>query len=124
MRNAVASLAAALALAMAAGPSFFEDRTARSGINFILHHSPTPEKHQIETMPGGVAVLDYDGDGRPDLFFTNGAEQPSLKKTDASYFNRLYRNRGDWTFEDVTEKAGVHGDGFSMGAAAADFDND
>src|SRR4051812_46211217 len=103
-------------LAMAAPPQLFEDRTAGSGIRFVLQNSATPEKHQIETMVGGVAVLDFDGDGFPDLFFTNGAEQPSLQKTGPKYCNRLYRNRGDWTFEDVTEKAGVCGQGFSMGA--------
>src|SRR5436305_6664324 len=107
--------------AFAAGPAWFEDR---AGIAFTLHNSPTPEKHQIETMPGGVAVLDYDHDGRPDLFFANGAAQPSLRKTEAAFWNRLYRNRGDGTFEDVTEKAGVRGEGYSIAAAAADFDND
>ncbi len=110
--------------AMAAGAAWFEDRTARSGIAFTLLNSATAEKHQIESMPGGVAVLDYDGDGRPDLFFANGASQPTLEKTDASFYNRLYRNRGDGTFEHVTEKAGVRGAGFSMAAAAADYDND
>ncbi len=122
MRTAVASALAALA--MAAGPVLFEDRTPSSGISFVLRNGATPEKHQIETMAGGVAVLDYDNDGHPDIFFTNGAKQPSLAKSDPSYFNRLYRNRGDWTFEDVTEKAGVRGEGFSIAAAAADFDND
>jgi hypothetical protein len=122
VRYAIASVLALCA--MAAGPAWFEDRTARSGIAFTLLNSATPEKHQIESMPGGVAVLDYDGDGRPDLFFANGAEQPSLVKTGPQYYNRLYRNRGDGAFEDVTEKAGVRGEGFSIAAAAADFDND
>ena len=122
MRRAAASALAALA--MAAGPVLFEDRTPSSGISFVLQNSATPEKHQIETMGGGAAVLDYDNDGYPDIFFANGAKQPSLEKSDASYYNRLYRNRGDWTFVDVTERAGLRGEGFSMAAAAADFDND
>src|SRR5262245_16459157 len=122
MRYAVASIVAAMALA--AGPAWFEDRSARSGITTILHNSATPARHQIETMVGGVAVFDYDGDGRPDIFFTNGAAQPSPAKSDPSYFNRLYRNRGNWTFEDVTLKAGVQGEGFNIGAAAGDFDGD
>ncbi len=102
----------------------FDDVTARSGIRFVLENSATPERHQIETMPGGVAVLDYDHDGLPDIFFANGAAQPSLKKTSPRFSNRLYRNKGNWTFEDVTAKAGLAGDGYDIGAAAGDYDND
>ncbi len=124
-RSIVAACAAAWIFhAAAAGPTFFENRGARSRITMVLRNSATPEKHQIETMPGGVATLDFDNDGRLDLFFTNGASQPSLRKTDPTFHNRLYRNRGDWTFEDVTAKAGVSGEGYSIAAAAADFDND
>ncbi|HZI32007.1 MAG TPA: VCBS repeat-containing protein, partial [Candidatus Binatia bacterium] len=97
---------------------------AKSGVDFVLHNCPTPEKHMIETMAGGLAVFDYDGDGRPDLFFTNGAPIPELKKSSPEYFNRLYRNEGGLRFRDVTDAAGVAGDGYSMGAAAADYDND
>lgn len=75
-------------------------------------------------MPGGVAVFDYNNDGRPDIFFTNGAASPTLKKTFPQDSNRLYRNDGGLKFTDVTEKAGVAGDGYAMGAAAADYDND
>ena len=75
-------------------------------------------------MPGGIAVFDYDNDGRPDIFFVNGAPQPGLEKTGPEWWNRLYRNLGNWKFEDVTEKAGLQGRGYGMGAAAADFDND
>ena len=104
--------------------AYFEDRTAHSGIAFVLHNAASPEKHQIETMAGGVAVFDYDNDGYPDIYFTNGAEQPSLEKTGPQYRNRLYRNRHDWTFEDVTDKAGVGGAGYNIGVAAGDYDND
>jgi hypothetical protein len=104
--------------------AYFEDRTARSGISFVLRNAVSPERRQIETMAGGVAVLDYDRDGYPDIYFVNGAEQPSLRKTNPSYWNRLYRNRHDWTFEDVTEKAGVKGEGFNIGVAVGDYDND
>ena len=77
-------------------------------------------------MCGGVAAIDYDGDGRMDLFFTNGAKLPSLTKTSPAFYNCLLRNMGDGTFTDVTEKAGVSGAGlgFSFGVAVADFDND
>ena len=78
----------------------------------------------IETMPGGVAVLDYNGDGKPDIYFTNGAAVPSLEKDAPKYWNRLYRNDGNMHFTDVTEQAGVAGAGYSMGAAAGDYDND
>jgi tetratricopeptide (TPR) repeat protein len=102
----------------------FVDIAAAAGITFELRHSPTPEKHQIETMPGGVAVLDYDRDGLIDLYVTNAADSPSLRRSSEAQWNRLYRNRGGGRFEDVTARAGVQGDGYMMGAAAADFDND
>jgi hypothetical protein len=105
-------------------PVRFEDVAGKSGIDFVLHNFPTPEKHMIETMAGGVAAFDYDGDGRPDIFFTNGATIPELKKSAPEYFNRLYRNEGGLRFRDVTQSAGVAGEGYSMGAAAADYDND
>ena len=89
-----------------------------------LEFSPSLEKHLIETMTGGVAAFDYDNDGFVDLFFANGAEQPSLRKTSAKYWNRLYRNNAGKGFVDVTASAGLQGEGFSMGVAAADFDND
>jgi enediyne biosynthesis protein E4 len=75
-------------------------------------------------MAGGVAIIDYDNDGKPDIFFTNGAKQPSLKKEDNSFCNRLYRNKGNWTFEDATAQAGLCGEGYSIGVAVADYDND
>jgi hypothetical protein len=105
-------------------PIRFEDMQKKSGLDFVLQNCPTPQKHMIETMAGGLAVFDYDGDGKPDIFFTNGAELPSLKKTASQYSNRLYRNEGNFKFRDVTAEAGVSGEGYSMGAAAADYDND
>src|SRR5579863_6821706 len=102
----------------------FEDVTRQSGIHFELHNGAAGAFHQIELMPGGVAVLDYNNDGCMDIFFTNGAAMPSLKKTGAQYSNRLFRNNCNGTFTDVTEKAGVAGDGYSMGVAVGDYDND
>jgi len=109
----------------------FLDVTAKSGITFQLLSSRTPRKYLIETMPGGVAMLDYDGDGRQDLFFVNGARlrdpmPPSVEpdKSDPKYWNRLYHNNGDGTFTDVTAKAGLRGHSYGMGVAVGDYDND
>ncbi len=95
-----------------------------SELPMIVRNGATGEKHQVETMIAGVAVLDYDDDGWPDIFVSNGATSPDLVKKDASFSNRLFRNNHDGTFSDTTEKAGVGGRGFSMGVAAADYDND
>ncbi len=102
----------------------FRNIAAESGLGFVLHNFPTPDKTLIETMAGGLAVFDYDGDGRPDIFFTNGAQIPSLRKGSPKFWNRLYRNEGGLKFRDVTEQSGVAGEGYSMGAAAGDYDND
>ena len=102
----------------------FENVSAQSGLAFVLDQHATPEKNMVETMAGGVAVFDYDGDGLPDLYFTNGASIPSLRKERPGQWNRLYRNEGGLRFTDVTDRAGVRADGYTTGAAAADFDND
>jgi hypothetical protein len=78
-----------------------------AGLNFILRNSAAGRMYQVETLPGGLGVIDFDGDGWPDLFCTNGASLPSLTKTGPNYWNRLYRNNRDGTFSDVTEKAGL-----------------
>jgi enediyne biosynthesis protein E4 len=91
---------------------------------FTLEHHPTERKHLIETMPGGLAVFDYDGDGKHDIFLTNGASIPLLKKDGPKYWNRLLRNEGNLQFRDVTAESGMAGEGYSMGAAVADYDND
>ena len=93
-------------------------------IPFVLDSCETPQKHAPETMAGGTAVFDYDNDGNQDIFFTNGADITSLKKTSPKYHNRLFRNTGDGTFEDVTEKAGLAGKGYDVGVAIGDYDND
>ena len=75
-------------------------------------------------MAGGVAVFDYNNDGRPDIFFTNGADLKTLSKNSPSYSNRLLRNDGNGKFTDVTEEAGLAGTGFDNGVAVGDYDND
>jgi hypothetical protein len=109
----------------------FTDITALTKIDFKHAGSPTSLKYLLETMGGGVAIFDYDNDGRMDLFFTNGAllKDPMPAgampdKTNPKFWNRLYRQKADGSFEDATERAGLKGDGYSMGVAAADYDND
>ena len=93
-------------------------------IGFTLDSSESPARHAPETMAGGVAVFDYDRDGRPDIFFVNGAPIDTLTKDSSKYWNRLFHNNGDGTFTDVTEKAGLKGTGFDVGVAIGDYDND
>lgn len=102
----------------------FREVAQQAGLDFVLQNNPTPRKHMIETMAGGLAAFDYNNDGKIDIFFTNGAAIPSLEKDSPKFFNRLYRNDGGMKFTDVTLEAGVAGAGYSMGAAAADYNND
>jgi len=102
----------------------FENVAARAGVGHVVRNSETKDRYQIEPMIAGVALLDYDNDGRLDVYFCNGATIPGLEKSDESFANRLYRNRPGLVFEDVTARAGVAGAGYSMGVAAGDFDND
>lgn len=102
----------------------FENRQEGSGVNFILNNGTIPDKPVIDAIVGGVALLDYDNDGYLDIFFTNGARIPSLAKEGPEFFNRLYHNNHDGTFTDVTERAGVAGEGYSAGVAVGDYDND
>jgi len=110
--------------AAAAADIQFENVYRSSKIKFTLNNSVSPQRYTFETMVGGVALFDYNNDGLLDIFFTNGAAIPSLEKNDPTYWNRLFRNNGDGTFTDVTESAGLKGIGYSMGAAAGDYDND
>lgn len=80
--------------------------------------------HAPATMAGGVAVFDYNKDGRPDIFFTNGANIATLKKDAPKFSNRLFRNEGKGVFKDVTKQAGLAGTGYDIGAAVGDYDND
>jgi hypothetical protein len=118
-----ASLAISLLLAPSVWP---EIRFSYRPIACTLETSETegPARYTPATMAGGVAVFDYDGDGDLDIFFTNGAEIPGLKKTAPKYWNRLFENDGSARFTDVTKKAGLAGTGYDTGVAAGDYDAD
>ena len=97
----------------------FTDVTAKSKIDFVHTSGASPEKYMVETFGSGVAWIDYDNDGFPDLYFVNGAPGAA---------NALYRNNRDGTFSDVTQKAGVAGNAaakgvYKTGVAVGDFDN-
>ncbi len=112
-------------------PGRFTESTPGNGVSFTHVASHTSHKYLIETMGSGVAAFDFDNDGLLDLFFVNGAtlSDPTPKgtvpkKQSPKDWNRLYRQRKDGSFEDVTEKAGLQGIGYGMGVAVGDFDND
>ncbi len=109
----------------------FSDVTSSLGIHFEYLASHTSKKYLIETMGSGVALFDYDNDGRLDIFVVNGAplNDPTPvgilpQKTGPQYWNRLFHQKTNGTFEDVTEKAGLKGVGYGMGVAVGDYDND
>ena len=133
----VASAACALALASCNGQEeanpdapatghavFFQDYTDNAGIEFVHVNGASPRKYLPEIMGAGGAVLDYDGDGWMDLYLVQSGYLPGSETEVDAGGNRLFRNRGDGTFEDVTEGSGTANTGYGMGAAAADFDND
>jgi hypothetical protein len=109
----------------------FVDVTTAKALNFHYQSSHTSRKYLLETMGAGVALFDFDNDGRLDIFLVNGAPlaDPAPKgiiprKTGSQYWNRLFHQKPDGTFEDVTEKAGLQGQGYGMGVAVGDYDND
>ena len=93
-------------------------------IDFRVESCETDRRHAPETMEGGMAIFDFNNDGYLDLFFANGADIQTLKKTSAKYSNRLFQNDGKGHFTDVTERAGLAGTGYDTGVAIGDYDND
>jgi hypothetical protein len=118
---------------LAAASPIFEVKALR-GVNFLLQNSPTTHKYLIETMPGGVALFDYNNDGLLDIFFVNGGKiagalrvPENFERNDPRYWNRLYRQNRDGSFTDVTQAAGLGNAGsgnYGMGVAIGDYDND
>src|SRR5262245_28793493 len=102
----------------------FKDVTRESGINFVHFNGAFGKKLLPETMGAGVAVIDFDGDGKPDLLFVNSCPWPGEVAPGPAPTMALYRNKGDGTFEDVTAPAGLAVSFYGLGAAVGDYDND
>lgn len=100
------------------------ERSATTGIDFRHRNGARGKRVMIEQLGGGVAVFDYDGDGRQDLYFVDSGELPTSTDAQAPGGNKLYRNLGAWKFEDVTATAGAAGRGYMMGAVVGDYDGD
>ncbi|MDP9171038.1 MAG: CRTAC1 family protein [Acidobacteriota bacterium] len=104
----------------------FVDIASKSHFAYQTRNDLSARKYFLQPMAGGVAIFDYDNDGRADVFFTNGARISGMKKTGPEFYNCLLRNKGNGVFEDVTAKAGLTGaqSGYNLGVAVGDYDND
>lgn len=104
----------------------FEEVAEKAGIDFQHVSGGAKKDFILESVGGGVALLDYDNDGWMDIYLVNGSTFEAQEKINGNpiYRNKLFRNQHNWTFVDVTDQAGVGNAGWGMGAAIADFDND
>jgi hypothetical protein len=108
-----------------AAPLVFEDVTSKTSIARFKHRvGNTSKDYLIETAGSGVAIFDYDNDGRSDIYLVNGSTFGAVQGKEKPVRAALYRNLGNWQFEDVTDKAGVANERWGCGVAAGDFDND
>ena len=106
-------------------PVVFEDVTDKTSLANFRHRSGEATKDYIfETTSGGAAIFDYDGDGRPDIYLVNGSTNAALRGKEKAPRAALYRNLGNWKFEDVTDKAGVANERFGFSVAVGDYNND
>lgn len=104
----------------------FRDVASLSNVRYKTNNNFTGRKYFPQPMCGGIAIFDYNHDGRQDIVFTNGAKLPELKKVDSSFYSCLLENIGEERFRDVTDKSKMTGADldYSYGVAVADFNND
>jgi enediyne biosynthesis protein E4 len=110
----------------------FVDDAVKAGLRFVFDNGKTPERQLPETMAGGLGLIDFDGDGWFDVYCVQGgplhASEPGSAESELEPFDRLFRNRGDGTFVDVTESSGLakllRGRGYGLGVTVGDYDND
>src|SRR5262245_7244769 len=103
-------------------PIQLRDVTRQSGIKFIHTDGSSGRRYIVETVASGLALFDYNGDGKIDIYFLNGRPLPGSSAPASR--NVLYRNDGDWKFTDVTEQAGIGGTGYALGVCVGDYNND
>jgi hypothetical protein len=120
---AVASLGAWLGQSAFGGEPCFRIREDCTGLGYVNVCGSKEQLPILEQNGQGLGMIDYDGDGLVDLYVANGSTESAWKKG-KNPGNRLYRNLGEWKFEDVTDGAGVRGNGWSNGVAVADYDAD
>ena len=106
-------------------PVIFEDVTEKTPLaNFRNRSGEAAKDYIFETPSGGVAIFDYDSDGRPDIYLVNGSTIPAVRGKEKAPRAALYHNLGNWKFEDVTEKAGVANERWGFSVAVGDYNND
>ncbi len=117
-------LGSAILAAEPGGPIQLKDVTGQTGIRFVHTDGSSGRRYIVETVASGLATLDYNGDGRIDILFLNGAPLPGSPTNAPSPRNALYRNEGGWKFTDVTPAAGLVDAGYHLGVCTGDYDND
>jgi hypothetical protein len=109
----------------AKAPVIYEDVTAKTALANFKHRAGSAAKDYIlDTPSSGLAIFDYDNDTRPDIYLLNGSTFAAMQGKERAPRAALYRNLGNWKFEDVTDKAGVANERWGMGVAVGDYDND
>lgn len=116
-------------IVLLAGASFAEpiqlrNVTSETGLNFLHTDGSSGNRYIVETVASGLALFDYDNDGDVDIYFLNGAPLRGSTESRPTPRNSLWRNEGNWKFTDVTAASGLGDEGYGLGVATADYDND